>query len=603
MKAHLILRRLFCLTLLATAWSLPGMATTTADDTGAATESEKKPARTAKPRKAAKPALREARLPHLLPTSPDNVAETEMLGQTVFQVLLAEIALRRGDPALASSAYADLALRTRDPKVLERTVDIALYGRRFDVALDAARLWTEIDADSKKANYVLASVMIVANQVVDLPATLSRLFEMDAEALPENLLSLNRMLARIPNRQTAFQIIERVCRPYPAVAEARYAVAVAAAASGQEDRARAETRRALELRPDWERAALLQAQLLHRISAQEAAAFLKAFTDKNPQAHEARMQLARLMVGEKRYEDARQQFERLLKDTPDNPDVVFALAVMALQQQDQKSAETHFKHFLTLPVADKTPAFFFLGQIAEENKRFDEALDYYANVTSGTHFGQARLRRARLLADQGRIEEARRQLQPPKDVSAEDRIQLTIAEAALLREAKQYRTAFDLLEDSLVKQPQHADLLYESALLLEKLDDLERMEQRLRQLIELNPENFHAYNALGYALADRNQRLPEARELIEKALRLSPNDFFILDSMGWVLYRQGDFAGALTYLEKAYDRRDDPEIAAHIGEVMWAMGRHAEARQIWLKAQEKHPDNESLTEVIKKFLP
>ena len=534
---------------------------------------------------------------------PGDASYADQPGQLVFQVLLAEIALRRGDAALASTAYADLALRSRDPKVLERTVEIAGYARRWDLALEAARLWAEVDPESKRAQYVLASVMVMSNQTDDLVPVLIRMLEVDKEALADNLMGLNRLLARIPDRRAAFQVVEKVCRPFFGIAESHYAVSVAAAGAGQMERARAEARRALELRPDWETAALLQGQLLMRVSADEAVAFLQEFVDKNPKAREARMQMARMLVSAKRYDEARQQFEQLLKTSPDSPDVVFSVAILALQQHDLAIAEAQFKHFLTLPVADRNYANYFLGQIAEERKQAADAVAYYDKVMGGEHFIQAKLRSARLLVDLGKPDEARRMLSSAKTSSAEESIQLTIAEAGLLRDAKKPREAFDLLESLLTKQPDQTDLLYETALLAEKIGKIELMESRLRKLIELRPESAQAYNALGYSLADRNQRLPEARELIEKALKISPDDYFILDSMGWVLFRQGDFDGALTYLQKAYARHEDPEIAAHIGEVLWVMGRQEDAKQTWLEARKKHPENESLAEVIKKFQP
>ena len=624
MKAHRSIRRFFLPTALSVALSLSlfsyhSLAETsgvsgvgaqeiqevTGEITGhsgtVATESA--PALGATPGKAAKTKRNKSRLPKTAGTSADINAEEDALGQNVFQVLLAEIALRRGDPSLASSAYADLALRTRDPETLERTIDIAIYGRQLDVALDAARLWTEIEPESAKALHVQAGVMVLANQMDELVPTLARLLELDKERLTENLLGLNRLLAQLEDRRAALEVVDKVCRPYATMPEAHYAIAIAAASAGQDERARAEARRALELRPDWEQGALLQTQLLFRVSAQEAADFLGDFVKKHPQAHEAGIQLARLMVSEKRFDEARRQFESVLKNKPNDPEIMFGIALIALQQKDLKTADANFRHFLTIPAADKNPAFFFLGQIAEEDKRVDDALDYYAKVVSGEHFMSAQVRRAHLLARQGRIEEARAQLRNAPSLSAEERVQLTIAEAALLREVKQYRTAFEVLEAALVRQPKQVDLLYESALLLEKLDRLDLMERRLRQLIVLNPNSPLAYNALGYSLADRNLRLNEARELIEKAYKLAPNDFYILDSMGWVLFRQGDLPGALDYLEKALAKQDDPEIAAHIGEVMWAMGRRDEAKQVWQEAQKKHPDNEMLAETIKKFLP
>jgi Flp pilus assembly protein TadD len=178
-----------------------------------------------------------------------------------------------------------------------------------------------------------------------------------------------------------------------------------------------------------------------------------------------------------------------------------------------------------------------------------------------------------------------------------------IAEAQLLREAKRTQEAFNLLDTALSKQPEQTDLLYESALLAEKLGRMETLETYLRKLIVLKPDSAQAYNALGYSYADRNLRLPEARELIEKALKLAPDDPFILDSMGWILYRQGDLQGALVYLERAFAKRPDPEIAAHMGEVLWVLGRKDDARRAWREAQKKYPGNEELAAVVKKFAP
>ena len=211
------------------------------------------------------------------------------------------------------------------------------------------------------------------------------------------------------------------------------------------------------------------------------------------------------------------------------------------------------------------------------------------------------MRGAQLLAGQGKLDEARKLLSEANAVSAEQSLQLAIAEAALLRKAKQPQAAFDLLDARLEKQPDNPELLYETALLAERLDQMEIMERRLRRLIELQPENGQAYNALGYSFADRGIQLTEARELIEKALALMPNDTFILDSLGWVLYRQGDLPGGLAALERAYGMRDDPEIAAHLGEVLWSMNRKDEAQKLLRAAQKKHPDNEPLADAVKKF--
>ncbi len=549
------------------------------------------------------PAVPEIVRPASTEPRPGDPRYADHPGQTVYQVLLAEIALQRGDIELASKAYADLALRTRDPKVLERTVEVAGYARRYDLALEAARLWVEVDPASKKAQQMTTSVMILSNQLDDLAPSLLRMLEADKEALGENLLGLNRMLARSPDRMAVFRLIDKVCLSFFGIAEAHYAVAMAAGSAGVNERALAEVRRALELRPDWEMAALLQMQLMIRTSPAKAIAFLQDFVERNPQARDTQLNLARALVGEKRYDEARRHFDQLLQAFPNNPDIVYPVAILALQQNDRVLAEAQFRHFVTLPSADKSFAYYYLGQIAEEGKRNEEALAFYAQVGVGENYFQARLRSARLLVELGRLDDARTQLSSARTRTPEERIQFAIAEAGLLRDARQAQAALDLLEALLAMQPEQPELLYETALLAEKLGRMDVLESRLRKLIELRPESAQAYNALGYSYADRNLRLPEARELIEKALKLSPKDSFILDSMGWVLFRQGDLAGALTHLEQAYTLRDDPEIAAHLGEVLWVLGRQDDARRALLEAQKKYPDNEALADAIKKFAP
>lgn len=548
-----------------------------------------------------RPPAKEAKRP--VASNPKSASEQliDQSGQQVFQVLVAEMALQLGDTNLATKAYSDLSLRTRDPRVLERTVEIAGYARRFDIALEAAKLWLDVEPDSVRAQQMLTSMLIMSNRMDELAPTLIRMLEMDRAALGANLLGLNRMFARNEDRVAVFNLIEKVCRPFFGVPEAHYAVAIAASSAAMHERAQAEVNRALELRPEWEMAALLQAQIAARTSAAQAIAYLQAFVDRNPMARDAHLQLARALVGEKRYDEARQHFNQLLKGFPDNPDVVYPVALLALQQNDLAVAETQFNHLLTLDIPDKSIAYYYLAQIAEEKGKLDEALGLYAKVESGDQMVQARMRSAQILAGQGKLDEARKLLSEASTGSEEQSIQFAIAEAALLRKAKQPQAAFDLLDARLETQPDNAELLYETALLAERLDQLEIMERRLRRVIELQPEHGQAYNALGYSFADRGIRLPEARELIDKALALMPNDTFILDSLGWVQYRQGDLAGALATLERAYGMRDDPEIGAHLGEVLWAIGRKDDAQKLLRAAQKKHPDNEPLADAVKKF--
>jgi Flp pilus assembly protein TadD len=243
---------------------------------------------------------------------------------------------------------------------------------------------------------------------------------------------------------------------------------------------------------------------------------------------------------------------------------------------------------------------FTLGQVAEEQKNWKAATDWYLSIQSGEHYLPSRLRTAGVMAKEGRLAEAREFLHTV-NVSGEERIQLLIAEAQLLREANQHREAFELLGKALEAQPEQPELLYDHALTAEKLERFEVLEGSLRKLIQLKPDHAHAHNALGYSFAERNLRLPEARKLIERALELAPEDYYIVDSLGWVLYRMGDLNGAAEQLRHAYLGRPDGEIGAHLGEVLWMMGERAEAERIWQDALKHHPANETLQKTVKRL--
>ncbi|MDR3298794.1 MAG: tetratricopeptide repeat protein [Candidatus Accumulibacter sp.] len=546
-----------------------------------------------------------AALADRLSAQPPNAADDETAsGQTVYEILLAEVALQRGDVGLAVKAYADLALRTRDPLVMERAIDVAGFARRFDLALDIAHLWLDIAPASERARKMLIGVLVADNRLDELAPHLIRVLESDQTTLPGHLLGLNRMFVRTPNRAAVFRLVDAVCQPFFGIAEAHYAVALAASGAEMGERAKREVRQALELRPEWEQAAMLQAQLLARESRENAIGFMENFLRGNPDARQFRLLFARALIGERRYADARQQFDRLREDSPDDPEIVYSIAMLALQFDDKALAETNLRHFVTLDrVVDRNAAYYFLGQIAEDDKRIDEALARYAQVVSGEQYLAARMRQARLLAKRGKLDEARELLRGAQTEKTEERVQTQIAEVALLREAGRIQEAFDFLEQRLAENPEQPELIYETALLADLLNRVELMEVRLRRLIDLRPDQPQAYNALGYAYADRNERLPEARQLIEKALALAPDDVAILDSMGWVLFRQGDLPGALAYLERSYGKREDPEIAAHLGEVLWTIGRQEDAARLLREMQTKFPSNAVLSETARRLAP
>lgn len=532
-----------------------------------------------------------------------QAASEDMVARTVFQALVGEFALLRGDTKLGSDAWTDLAQRTRDPKVLARATEVAGLARQFDRALELSRLWLEVEPDSTKAQQSQSSLLILSKRLDELAPQLSQLLEQDKANLGNNLLHLNRMLARHDDKKAVQSLVDRVATPYSNVPEAHFAMAQAAANANDHLRALNETEKALQLRPDWETAALARAQLQSRLSVQTALDSLSSFVNANPAARDARLALARLLISEKRYDEARSHFDRLIQDNPDSPEVIYPVAMLALQHGDTNTGRKQLERLLGTDFADKSSIHFFLGQLDQEQNKADAAAEHFRQVTVGEQYIAARSRLAQILLQQGKLNEAVELLRDTRGGTPGERTQLILAESQILREAGRHKDAYAVLEAALKSQPDNPELLYETALTAERIGQPEVLETHLRHLLSLKPDHAHALNALGYSWTERNIRLPEARDLIAKALSLTPEDPFIMDSMGWVLYRQGKLPEALKTLEQAYRIKADPEIAAHLGEVLWTLNRKDEARRLLTEAAKANPDNEVLSAALKKFLP
>jgi len=537
-------------------------------------------------------------------TPPQAMAtQGELLPRSVFQVLLGELALQRGAIDLSAEAWADLAERTHDPKVIARATEIAGFAGQTERALALTRLWLEVEPESVKARQNQAALLIQSSRLDQLAPQLAVLLAQDSLNLANNLLHLNRMLARVNDKAGAQALVQRVTEPYLDKAEAHIARAQAALASGDTQAALPAAEKALELRPDWELAALARAQLQARQDPALASAGLRQFLDRQPASRDVRLALARTLLAQKQFDAARREYQHLLQAHPADPDIIYPVAMLALQHGDAETGRSHLEKLLDTGFPDKSSIHFFLGQIDEDQQRLSEALAHYQAVTAGERFVAARARAAHLLIRQGQPAAARELLHQTEGRTPTERSQLALAEAQLLREAGQHGDAYKILATALVKQPNNPELLYDAALSAERAGQPDKLESHLQHLLTLQPDDPHALNALGYSWADRNIRLPEAETLIRRALDQTPNDPFIMDSLGWVQFRRGQSEAAIKTLEAAYRLKADPEIAAHLGEVLWAAGQRDAARRIWQEASERHPNNATLTETRQKFQP
>lgn len=536
------------------------------------------------------------------PKGPD-LPRQELTDELVYGLLLAEIASNSGNRIVAAQAFADLAKRTRDPRIARSATDAALRAQMPETALESARIWLETDPESPEAQRTLTSLLLAANRIEEAEPHLQQILATNESTRADAFMQINRLLANQTDKAASLAIVQRLAATYPDLAQAHFAVAQAAANADRLDLALKEVREAKRLSPDWELAVLYEAQLLQRTSSDDAAEVLATFLASHPQSRDVRLNYARVLVNEKKYEAARAEFGVLLKDFPDNTDVLFAVALLSMQLEDWAPAEGYLKRLLALNYSDPNAVRFYLGQVAEEQQRLPEAVEWYREITRGPQYIPAQIRQAQILSKSGNLDGARKFLHSVNASNNQQRVQLILAEAQLLRDANRTDEAFAVVGRALEKLPDNTDLLYDYAMLAEKLDRIDILESSLRKVISIKPDHAHAYNALGYSLADRSMRLTEARELVEKALALSPDDAFIIDSMGWVQYRMGDPEKALEYLRKAYAERPDPEIAAHLGEVLWATGHHSEAEKVWNEALAKAPNNDTLIKTIKRFKP
>jgi tetratricopeptide (TPR) repeat protein len=535
------------------------------------------------------------------PAADPRLPRIELSRQVMFQYLLAEISVQRGRFDIATAALNDLAKSTRDPRIAARATEVALRAGAFKQAVDAAGIWLSIDPDSTQARQTMVALLVNGGQLNAAVPHLERLLVNEGENIGRGFLQLASLFAKQPDRAAVLGVVRALAAKHPRLREARLAVAQAAWTTQDFALALSEVREAQRISPDWELAALFETQILARRSNAEAMVQLQKFVTANPKATEARMNLARLYATENRLPEARREFERLATDFPENAELGLAIGLLSLQLEDFDTADRQLRKLLDAGPKDPDMLRYYLGRTAEGRRRLGDALKWYRAVESGQQRMPAQLAEASVLARQGRTKEAREALRRIVPDSLDQRVQLILTESQVLRDAKDFQGAFDLLGEALAKTPDTADLLYDQALVAERLGRFDITEKNLARVIEIRPDHAHAHNALGYTLADRNVRLDEALKLIETALKLAPEDPYILDSMGWVFFRMGDSAKALDFLRRAYKRKRDAEIAAHLGEVLWSQGQREEALRIWEDALKASPDNEVLQGTVNRL--
>jgi tetratricopeptide (TPR) repeat protein len=544
-----------------------------------------------------------ANLEQIVETPKLDLPNAVLTDRLLYEFLLGDIAAQRGKPELAAQAYLDLAKNTRDPRVARRAAQLAYEARQLEVAVEAFKLWQELEPSSPLAKQMLLSLLLSGGKLQEAKPHLETILKAEPDKAGHTFVNIYPLVARSPDKAAALDWMIEVTHPYPEVAEGHWAVSQAAAAAGKNDLALAEAHRAVTLKPDWDVAAVAEADLYLRSEPKKGLELLRQFLAAHPDNKDLRLYYARALLNQKEFAASREEFQRLLQDRPDNPDIAFAIALISLQMGEYPRAERELQQALSKGGKEESTVHHYLAQLNEARHDDAAALAHYRQVKDGEYAYTARLREVALLDKAGKLAEARDALHRAVPRNDQQRVQLILIDSQLLREGKQYETSFQVLNQGLAKFPEQSDLLYQTAMAADKLKKNELFEQLIRKLMKLEPNNAHAYNALGYSLLDRNVRIPEAMKLVEKAYELAPDDAAIIDSMGWGHYLQGNLGKSLEFLRRAFKANPDPEIAAHLGEVLWKQGDRDGARKVWTEAVKADPDNEALKAVMKRFAP
>lgn len=522
----------------------------------------------------------------------------------LFGVLASEIAAQRGAAAASAPTVLALAQRTRDPRLARRAAEFALTANRLDEAIRALKLWQELEPASDNAQYQLIAALLRAGRLSEAtPGVQAQLAARPHEA-PQVFMHLAGLLSRQPDKAGAYAMMKTLLAPYPSVAEGHFALMITAQEAGDDAMAQAEMATLATLAPAWDYPVGWQVERLRQTSPEAALSLLERELARRPQAGlELRLSYPRLLVMVKRYDAARDAFVQLSNKYPHQPEVAYAIGVLSYELKDYEEAERSLRDALALGYREPDFVRFTLGQMAEERKLPQEAVNWYEAITSGPQLPQAQSRLAVLEAEDGKLDAALARLERLADMQSTPRPARVLAQAQLARNAEQPDRALAILSAALAKDGNVAEWRYERALLLDDRERVAEAERDLRAYLKLKPKSAQGLNALGYILANRTSRIREARELVSRALKLDPDNPMILDSMGWVEYRSGKLEAALRYLQRAHHLMPDPEIAAHLGEVLWKMGREAEARELWARSLEANPDSDLIRRTQQRFIP
>jgi len=528
---------------------------------------------------------------------------TETTPEFIYKFLLAEIATQRGELNSAGHIYLDLAKLTKSIPLAERATRIAGSARNGRLAMDSAKIWRKLDKTSIEPQRIIAELFISTGNLAKARPLVRKLLKQEKKTRVEGFLYLNKILSQVENKKNALRFILDVSKPYLDIVEARFAIAHAAFSAGDKKMALEELDKIESINPKWETAVLFRGYIIGKEWPEKALAFYQDFLIKNPKSNEVRLEYAKALTNLKKYDEAKKQFLKLVNSSLASSEISLTVALLSIKLGDNILAEKYFMQSLKRGYTKPGQIHIYLSGIYDDRGDFEETLTWLKKIKSGEYFVDSRILMAEYIAKYDSVDSAIEMLNKLKKghFSHNERLIIVRNKASLFLTENRNQDAYDAMraeEEFFKESPQFK---FDYAMVVERMGNTVLMEQLLLEAIKLKPDYAAAYNALGYSWADRNIKLQEAKRYIEIALAYEPNNHYILDSMGWIHFKLGNLKIALKYIKKAYSINKDPEIAAHLGEILWLQGKKEEAKEIWKNSLNRHPSNNVLLETTNRF--
>ncbi len=524
----------------------------------------------------------------------------EMTGGLLYDLMLAEMALQRKDYDLAFEKYYRAAQQTRDSRLAKKATRVTLFSKNDEQTFKAVQLWSELQPDNIDVQQIYASSLITRKQDQQAMIYLKKIISLSGN-FDEGFQRAVGLLDHIKEPERLKALFAQLAQGYENRPVVKLNQAKLSFKLGDTAGAERYLNEALALKPDYLDANMLKIQLLKKQKRpQEAIAILEKLVTKQPDSISLRLELARMLVAAKEYQQADIQIKRLA-DKDLNPEVLFAISLLAIEINHLDDAREYLERLYAFRLYASEAAY-FIAQLEAGRENYAEAETWFKRVKHGRYTFEAWLGLAVVYSQQKKFDQAFKLLDHSQANNSKQSKDILQIKAEIYSQAKDYKKAYETYTQALSLSPNDHDLLYGRAMLAEKIDRIDLLEKDLHTILSENPKDNQALNALGYTLADRTDRYQEALQYIESALKIDSEDVATLDSMGWVLYKLGRAKEAAGYLKKAYDQDQDPEIAAHYGEVLWVLGETQEARTIWKKALKKHPQHQVLVSTTGRYL-